>query len=139
MKTFAQILDGRLHWKFEAEEQPEFAPDFKVMEITGFMPTPNEGDLWDGKHFAAPPPPVNEDRSTVLRRMRDAMIERTDWLVQRHRDEQDMKRATTMSADAFAALLLYRQTLRDLPIATGFPDLGMPALPDGIAEMLEAA
>lgn len=137
MKTFAQILDGRLHWKFKAEELPEFAPDFEAVEITDLAPMPNEGDLWDGQQFTVPPPPIMEDRSTVLRRLRDHLIERTDWLVQRHRDELDMKHETTLSAASFAALLEYRQALRDLPVAAGFPNLEMPSMPDGIAEMLE--
>ncbi|VVE41525.1 hypothetical protein PCO31111_04198 [Pandoraea communis] len=137
MKTFAQILDGRLHWKFEAEELPEFAPDFEVIEITALKPMPNEGDLWDGQRFASPPMLTNENRAAVLRQLRDSLIDRTDWLVQRHRDEKDMNLATTMSAEVFAELLGYRQALRDLPLAAAFPNLKPPPLPDGISEMLD--
>lgn len=85
-----------------------------------------------------PPAPSESDVAAYLRNERDKLIESTDWLVQRHRDEKDMNRPTTMSAEAFAELLEYRQTLRDFPVAEGFPNLELPALPEGIAEMLES-
>ncbi|MGH4122634.1 MAG: hypothetical protein ACREV6_06860 [Clostridium sp.] len=44
MKKFAQLVDGRAHWIFEAEAKPEFAPNIVLVEITG-----NEGieEDWD--------------------------------------------------------------------------------------------
>lgn len=137
MKTFAQILNGALHWKFQAETRPDFAPNIELVDITNHAPEPAVGDIWDGKTFVTPAPPSDEKRAIGLKGLRDSLIERTDWLVQRHRDEKDMNRPTTMSAEAFAELLEYRQTLRDLPVAEGFPNLEIPALPAGIAEMLE--
>lgn len=56
MKTFAQILYGKLHWKFEQEAAPEFAPEIQIMEITGMKPEPQEGWDWNGKTFSAPSP-----------------------------------------------------------------------------------
>lgn len=139
MKTFAQILNGRLHWKFDAEEKPEFAADIALVDITGVSPAPAEGDVWDGEKFATPAGPNDEERAAGLKGLRDSLVTRTDWLVQRHRDELDMQRATTMSAEAFAALLEYRQALRDVSLAAGFPHVDMPALPSVIAEMLGVA
>ena len=138
MKTFAQILNGALHWKFQAESRPDFAPNIELVDITGYAPEPVVGAVWDGKTFATPAAPSDDKRAIGLKDLRDSLIERTDWLVQRHRDEKDMNRPTTMSGEAFAELLEYRQTLRDFPVAEGFPNLELPALPAGIAEILES-
>jgi hypothetical protein len=43
--TFAQILDGRVHWVFEANTQPVFAPYIVIKDITNVSPQPQEG--WD--------------------------------------------------------------------------------------------
>lgn len=56
MKTFAQILHGKLHWKFEQETAPEFAPEIQIVEITGMKPQPQEGWDWDEQKFSAPHP-----------------------------------------------------------------------------------
>lgn len=44
MKRYAQILWGKAHWVFEAEEAPEFAPDIVIVDITD-NPEIQEG--WD--------------------------------------------------------------------------------------------
>lgn len=43
MKRFAQIEGNRVHWVFESEERPEFAPNIILVEVTGLSPTPQEG------------------------------------------------------------------------------------------------
>lgn len=139
MKTFGQILNGVLHWTFEAEERPDFAPNIELVDITDHAPTPVAGDIWDGNKFVKPAGPSDEERAAGLKALRDTLVTRTDWLVQRHRDELDMQRTPTMSAEAFAALLQYRQELRDLPLTAGFPHVGMPTIPDGVAAMLEVS
>lgn len=57
MKKFAQVLNNKLHWKFEQEGTPAFAADIKIVEITGITPEPQEGWDWDGAAFVAPPAP----------------------------------------------------------------------------------
>lgn len=57
MKKFAQVLNNKLHWKFEQEAAPAFASDIKIVEITGLSPEPQEGWDWDGKGFVSPPMP----------------------------------------------------------------------------------
>lgn len=47
MKTFAQVLNGKLHWKFDAPELPEFEPGLLVIDITGAAVMPQEGWVWD--------------------------------------------------------------------------------------------
>lgn len=67
MKTFAQILNGRLHWKFDAQAAPEFAPGVRISEITGVLPVPQEGWAWDdaGGRFVPPPAPTLADLKTA--------------------------------------------------------------------------
>lgn len=32
---FAQVLNNKVHWIFESEEEPQFAPNIILVEITG--------------------------------------------------------------------------------------------------------
>lgn len=42
---FAQILHNKVHWIFESNEKPEFAPNIILVDITNFNSQPQEG--WD--------------------------------------------------------------------------------------------
>lgn len=76
-----------------------------------------------------------EARQDAEREWRDGALTATEWLVTRHRDEQDMQLATTLTADQFAELLVYRQALRDWPQSEVFPDsVQRPVSPPWIAE-----
>ena len=57
MKKFAQVLNDKLHWKFEQDKAPDFAADIQIVEITGITPEPQEGWDWDGQAFIAPAAP----------------------------------------------------------------------------------
>ncbi len=66
-----------------------------------------------------------------VRSDRDTRIERTVWLVQRHRDEIEAGRVTTLTNDQYVALQSYRQALRDVPEQPGFPqDVKWPVAPE---------
>lgn len=59
MKTYAQVLNGVLHWKFQQDDAPEFAENIKIVDISSISPKPEEGWLFDdatGK-FTAPAGP----------------------------------------------------------------------------------
>lgn len=86
-------------------------------------------------------PPVIEQTAEQLaateRAWRDAEVSATEWLVTRHRDEQDMQLTTTLTAEQFAELLVYRQALRDWPQTESFPDSAhRPVAPAWIAEQV---
>lgn len=57
MKKFAQVLNSKLHWKFEQDKAPEFASDIEIIEITDIETEPQEGWGWDGKAFIKPAAP----------------------------------------------------------------------------------
>jgi len=66
---------------------------------------------------------------------RNAEIARVSWLRDRHRDELDLNKATSLSGDQFAELLTYMQALRDWPESGAFPATdGRPQPPGWIAD-----
>lgn len=69
-----------------------------------------------------PTPPTDEALQARERSWRTTELARYEWVATRHRDELDLTVPTTLSAEQFAELLGYRQTLRDWPAAGAFPD-----------------
>ncbi|MNJ51433.1 hypothetical protein D3C77_467360 [compost metagenome] len=92
----------------------------------------------EGRPMLIDPPgwtPSADEFAASERIWRDAQVSTTEWLVTRHRDEQDMQLATTLTAEQFTELLTYRQTLRDWPQSEVFPDTQQrPVAPAWIAE-----
>lgn len=69
------------------------------------------------------------------RNWRDSEIRSTEWLVARHREEQELELAPTLNAEQFPMLLSYRQALRDWPQASSFPSSeSRPIAPLWLAE-----
>lgn len=66
---------------------------------------------------------TREEEEARERVWRDQEVARTAWLRERHRDEQDLQRETTLSAGQFGELLGYLQDLRDWPQSARFPVL----------------
>jgi len=44
---FCQIVDNKVHWIFEADTKPEFAPYIIIKDITNLNPQPQEGWNYD--------------------------------------------------------------------------------------------
>ena len=68
-----------------------------------------------------PEPALVSDPSEAERAWRDIEIESVKWLRERHRDEVDSARPTTLTVKQSGELLDYVQALRDWPAAPGFP------------------
>jgi len=80
--------------------------------------------------YAAPSFTAAELAATA-RTWRDAQINESQWLVDRHRDQVAEAATTTLTTAQYSALLAYRQNLRDWPAAENFPaDDSKPAAPD---------
>lgn len=72
------------------------------------------------------------------REWRDAAVTAVLWLRERHRDEQDLQRSTTLTQDQFTELLTYLQQLRDWPQSEAFPAIEhRPVAPPWIAEQTQ--
>lgn len=69
------------------------------------------------------------------RAWRNGEIARVSWLRDRHRDEVELGKTLTLTADQFAELLFYMQMLRDWPENQDFPDTVLrPVAPGWIAD-----
>ncbi len=70
-----------------------------------------------------------EERAKRIRTARDAKLNATQWLVERHADELAGGLPTTLSTEEYARLLVYRQALREIPEQSGFPWEGVETVP----------
>lgn len=78
------------------------------------------------------PAPVVADQALAAeeRSWLQASLSATEWLVARHRDEQELGRGTLLKAAQYLELLEYRQALRDWPDSSHFPEVVFrPAAP----------
>lgn len=75
----------------------------------------------DGVPYLIDPPFKPNGAEAAERTWRDNQVIATEWVVIRHRDQQDMQLATTLQIKQFAELLQYRQALRDWPQSELFP------------------
>lgn len=83
------------------------------------------------------PPPI-EFVMERERAWRTVELSRYEWVVTRHRDEVELGGVMTLTAEQYAALLAYRQALRDWPAADAFPvSADRPAAPPWLAELTE--
>lgn len=79
-----------------------------------------------------------EQVEAAERAWRDAAVTAVLWLRERHRDEQDLQRSTTISDERFAELLTYLQSLRDWPQSEQFPEIEhRPVAPPWITEQTQ--
>ncbi|PRH46710.1 phage tail protein [Burkholderia multivorans] len=85
-----------------------------------------------------PPAPTRAEVATAKRAARDAALHATDWLVARHQDEQLLGDGTTLTADQFAMLLRYRQSLRDAGDLPGWPYTDLPPPPPFVSAQSKA-
>ncbi|AVO57553.1 tail fiber assembly protein [Pseudomonas chlororaphis] len=73
---------------------------------------------------------TDEDALVQERNWRQSMLSTSQWLVTRHRDEQELGRGTTLTAKQYLELLEYRQALRDWPVSGRFPEMiARPPIP----------
>lgn len=68
-----------------------------------------------------PDPPTPEQLAATERAWRGSQLNATDALVQRHRDELEDGASTTLSAERYQELQVYRHALREWPETEGFP------------------
>lgn len=134
MNTYARIEGGFVVERLDAPELPPFHPSLVWSECS---PDVLVGWLHDGAEYAAPVVPV-VDSEGVERAWRDAELASVMWLRERHRDQLEIGRETTLSAEQFTELLEYMQDLRDWPQSPGFPGIEQrPAAPPWIAQQAQ--
>jgi hypothetical protein len=131
MKVFAQVQDERLHWRFEQDELPEFAPDLVIIEITGVAPLPEEGWVFDGEAFVPPPPPSREELIERVQGRVSVERKHADEAVAPLQDALDIDEITAAELLALKAWKKYRVELNRIPDQPGYPDtVAWPVAPD---------
>lgn len=80
-----------------------------------------------GRPIATEHKPTEED----VRINRNRLLSKSDWLVNRHRDELDsgLTDGTTLTPDQYTQLQQWRHTLRNIDRSPGFPDVTLPPCP----------
>lgn len=82
-----------------------------------------------------PDPPTPEQLAATERAWRGSQLNATDALVQRHRDELEDGTSTTLSAEQYQELQVYRHSLREWPEAEGFPSTDLrPVAPAWLSQ-----
>lgn len=77
-------------------------------------------------------------REVAERAWRDTELSQVTWLRDRHRDELELGRSTTLTAEQYVELLEYMQQLRDWPQSDQFPSIEQrPQPPAWIAEQTQ--
>ncbi|MEO6676962.1 MAG: hypothetical protein ABIO21_06255 [Pseudomonas sp.] len=82
------------------------------------------------------PKPGSEALADLKLAWRQSMLCASQWLLNRHRDEQELGRVTTLTVPRYLDLLEYRQALRDWPSTEIFPATP-PLIPDWLAEAVD--
>ncbi|HDR9024825.1 TPA: phage tail protein [Burkholderia vietnamiensis] len=81
------------------------------------------------------PPPTRDAVASTMRSKRDSAMTATDWLVSRHQDEKLLGNGTSLTSEQFSTLLRYRQSLRDVSTADGWPYIDLPVVPVFVADL----
>ncbi|WP_445571406.1 phage tail assembly chaperone [Pseudomonas sp. E102] len=118
INMWALIQDSVVHEVTEVDPAGRFHPDLMWKPCGEEI---SHGWRYDGEAFVEP---VREGNSLAAseRAWRDEKMHASEWLVTRHRDEQDLQQETTLTDAQFSELLIYRQSLRDWPQSPSFPD-----------------
>lgn len=67
------------------------------------------------------PTPSTEELFSRLRSERDVRLSAVLWMRERHADELELGKETSLTPEQYTALLTYIQALRDLPAQPGAP------------------
>ncbi|WP_214508933.1 phage tail assembly chaperone [Pseudomonas brassicacearum] len=131
---WALIQNNVVHEVTDIDPLERFHPDL-TWEPCGT--DVKQGWRYDGETFSEPSRD-EDDQASAERAWRDAKLTASEWLVTRHRDEQDLGKETTLSASQFSELLIYRQALRDWPQTETFPEVEFrPISPAWIDEQVQ--
>lgn len=70
-----------------------------------------------------------EQESNRIKKIRDVLLNNTDWITTRHFEEKMSGKETTLSDTQISEFLNYRQALRDITQIEGFPFVVIPQQP----------
>lgn len=109
-----------LHWLIPANTTTIKPPEFDWDEVAVF-----QNGAWSVRRDAdgdgQPDDVIAPDPAASIRLERNRRIGLVRWLVDRHRDELALGRATTLTGEDYLIVLQHIQDLRDVPQQDGFP------------------
>ncbi|WP_413791976.1 MULTISPECIES: tail fiber assembly protein [unclassified Pseudomonas] len=128
MRRFYSPSTGSTYLDSIHAETPEDAVFITEDRFLRVIANPEPGKIRSHDHeglpiLIDPPPATAEELASAERMWRDARIESVRWLRERHQDEVDSARPTTLTGDQLRELLDYVQALRDWPQTPYFPNL----------------
>ncbi|WP_442109234.1 phage tail assembly chaperone [Pseudomonas sp. NUPR-001] len=131
---WARVENGIVMEVTDIDPEGRFHPDLKWWPCSAeVLP----GWLFENDVFSERVAGLSE-LATAERQWRDGELASRQWLRDRHRDEQEISRPTTLSSEQFMDLLAYLQTLRDWPQSQNFPDVELrPTAPLWLAEHIQ--
>lgn len=108
------------------ENMPSDVCGISVEEYTALIAAPSQGRMVrpgaDGRpEIVEPLEPTLEQLCAAERMWRDDIMLKACAVRDRHRDEQELFRPTTLTPERFVELLKYIQSLRDWPQSIVFP------------------
>ncbi|WP_458725641.1 tail fiber assembly protein [Pseudomonas mandelii] len=121
MRTFAQIQDEKLHWKFEQEDAPDFAENLVIVEITDLAPMPEEGWSYEGGDFMPPPPPTAEEIMARIQAKIAVERQQADDAIAPLQDAVDIDDATDTEILLLKNWKKFRVALNRLADQPGYP------------------
>ena len=74
MKTYAQIVNNKVHGIYDYDVLPEFSTDIKMVDITNLTTKPNIDDSYDGTNFIAKTvivPTLDEQKQAKIKQLQD--------------------------------------------------------------------
>lgn len=96
----------------------------------GYRVVDSEPDISEDEYFSEIPIEICKDMSLCIREKRDAYLHQCDAVTNRHRDQVDASLPTTITNAQYLEVLALKQTLRDIPQQSGFPDnVTWPSIP----------
>lgn len=122
------------HWLIPANTTTIKPPEFDWDEVAVF-----QNGAWSVRHDAdgdgQPDDVIAPDQAVSIRLERNRRIGLVRWLVDRHRDEIALGRATTLTGEDYLVVLQHIQDLRDVPEQDGFPaQVVWPELDDALVQ-----
>ena len=109
------------HWTVQPDyrETEYWLPDGSHHKIEQIGEVPPENALDEAP---PPPPPTPEEEFKEMILQRDKMLDDTDWIIMRQKDQRDLGMGeTTLSYEGFRETLEWRQQLRDMPASFSQP------------------
>ncbi|MGS0737965.1 phage tail protein [Pseudomonas sp. GG8] len=136
-RTAHGFYDSEIH---KADQIPEDAMEIELARHAELMEGQTAGkcinfDAVDGPELIDHPPMSPEQLAEVERIWRGVQLATTDGVVARHRDELESGGPSTLTAEQYVELQVYRRQLRDWPQGIEFPLVEhRPVAPSWLAE-----